>query len=80
MKRNPTPIHPGKILEEEFLVPLGLSINTLASSISIDDKTLTDVVSCKKSVNAELDFLLANYFKLSVGYWLSIQQKHDKDF
>jgi addiction module HigA family antidote len=73
------PIHPGEILNEEFLKPMGITGAQLARSINVEKRRIYDIINCHRSISAETDLLFAIFFKTSIGYWLSIQQKYDLD-
>jgi antitoxin HigA-1 len=72
--RNP---HPGEILREEFLVPLGLSQNQLAQAIGVPANRISEIIRGRRGVTADTDLRLARFFRLSEGYWLRLQNTHD---
>ena len=72
--KNP---HPGEILKEEFLAPLGLSQNRLARAIGVPPNRIHDIVRGRRSVTADTDLRLGRYFELSEGYWLRLQNAFD---
>ena len=69
--------HPGIILEEEFLQPLGLSQNGLAQAIGVLANRINEIVRGRRGITADTDLRLARFFKLSEGYWLRLQNTFD---
>lgn len=69
--------HPGKILQEEFLEPLGMSQNALAKAIDVPSNRINELVRGRRGVSADTDLRLARYFGLSEGYWLHLQNAYD---
>lgn len=74
--RLPNP-HPGEILLEDFLKPLGLSQSALAHAVGVPPRRINEVVLGKRAVTAETDLLLARYFGLSEGIFLGLQVDYD---
>lgn len=80
MKKNKlSPIHPGEILQEEFLTPMGLSQNRLALDISVPARRINEIVLRKRAVSADTALRLAAYFKMSAKFWLGLQAAYDLD-
>jgi addiction module HigA family antidote len=69
--------HPGKVLAEEFMRPLGLSQNALARSIDVPPRWINELVQGKCAVSAETDLRLARYLGLSEGFFLGLQADYD---
>ncbi len=69
--------HPGEILLEEFLKPMGLSQNGLARAIRVPPRRINEIVLAKRSVTADTDLRLARYFGVSEGFFLGLQVDHD---
>jgi addiction module HigA family antidote len=69
--------HPGEILLEEFLKPMGLSQNALARSIHVAPRRINEIVLGKRDVTADTDLRLARYFGLSEGFFLGLQMDYD---
>ena len=69
--------HPGEILCEEFLKPLGLSQNALARALRVSPRRINEIVLGKRSVSADTDLRLARYFGMSEGFWLGLQADYD---
>jgi addiction module HigA family antidote len=74
--RLPNP-HPGEILLEEFLKPMGLSQNALARAIHVPPRRINELVLGKRAVSADTDLRLARYFGLSEGVFLGLQNDYD---
>ncbi len=73
------PIHPGEVLLEEFLKPMGLSQNQLALSIRVPARRINEIVHGKRRVTADTALRLARYFKMSPQFWLGLQMDYDLD-
>ena len=69
--------HPGEILLEEFLKPMGLSQNALARAIHVPPRRINEIVLGLRGVTADTDLRLARYFGLSEGFFLSLQTEFD---
>ena len=78
MKRERiAPIHPGEILMEEFLKPLGISQYRLAKDISVPARRINEIVQRKRSISADTALRLSRYFNLSERFWLNLQARYD---
>ena len=73
------PIHPGEILLEEFLKPLGISQYRLAKEIGVPAQRIGDIVAGKRAITADTDLRLCRFFGLSEGYWLRGQVRFDTE-
>ncbi len=73
------PIHPGEILLEEFLKPMGLSQNQLANDIGVSPRRINEIVHGKRRITADTALRLAHYFKMSPQFWLGLQMDYDLD-
>ena len=71
------PIHPGKILLEEFLKPMGISQYRLAKDISVPARRINEIVQEKRSISANTALRLSRYFGLSERFWISLQANYD---
>lgn len=71
------PIHPGEILLEEYLTPLGVSQNKLARSLSITPKTISEIVLGKRGISPEMSIRLGKFFSQSPRFWLNLQTEYD---
>lgn len=81
LKKNTriSPIHPGEILKEEFLEPLGLSQNQLALSIRVPARRINEIVHGKRRITADTALRLARFFNMSPQFWLGLQMDYDLD-
>jgi addiction module HigA family antidote len=77
MANRMRPIHPGEILREEYLAPLGMSANALAAALHVPTNRLTSIVAGKRSVTADTALRLARAFRTSPEFWLNLQQAYD---
>jgi addiction module HigA family antidote len=71
------PIHPGEILFEEFLKPLGISQYKLAKDISVPPRRINEIVQGKRSISVDTALRLSRYFGLSERFWLDLQSRYD---
>ena len=71
------PIHPGEVLLEEFLKPLGISQYQLAKDISVPARRINEIVHRKRAISADTALRLARYFSLSERFWLNLQARYD---
>ena len=74
MKYRIRPIHPGEILREEYLLPLGMSANQLAQALHVPANRVSAIVSGKRAVTADTALRLARYFRTSAQFWMNLQQ------
>lgn len=77
-KRIP-PIHPGEILLEEFLKPMGLSQNKIALDIRVPARRINEIVLKKRRITPDTALRLAKYFHMSPQFWLGLQMDYDLD-
>ena len=73
------PIHPGEILLEEFLKPMGVSQNRLALDIRVPARRINEIVHGKRRITADTALRLAKYFDMSPQFWLGLQMDYDLD-
>lgn len=71
------PIHPGEILQEDFLQPMGISINRLAREIGVPAGRISTIVNGKRSITADTALRLGVYFGVSPELWLNLQSDYD---
>ncbi len=71
------PIHPGEVLMEDFLLPMGISQYRLAKDISVPARRINEIVHGKRSISADTALRLSRYFKLSERFWLNLQARFD---
>ena len=74
-----SPVHPGEVLLEEFLKPLGLSQYRLAKDISVPPRRINEIVHGTRAVSANTALRLSRYFGLSERFWLNLQAQYDLD-
>ncbi|MEK6673363.1 MAG: HigA family addiction module antitoxin [Nitrospirota bacterium] len=75
LKREPN--HPGEILKEEFLIPLGMSQSQLAKELKTTFRTINEIINCKRNISTEMAIRLARYFGTSEEVWLNLQNQYD---
>jgi antitoxin HigA-1 len=73
------PVHPGEVLQEEFLKPLGLSQHRLALDVGVDPRRINEIVLGRRSMTANTALRLARYFNTSAEFWLGLQSQYDLD-
>jgi addiction module HigA family antidote len=71
------PIHPGEILIEEFLRPMGISQYRLAKDISVPPRRINEIVHGKRAITADTALRLGRFFKMSPHFWLNLQSHFD---
>lgn len=76
-RRKMTPIHPGEILQEEFLAPLGISQYRLAKDISVPPRRINEIVRGERSITADTALRLARFFRTTERFWLNLQIRYD---
>ena len=73
------PVHPGEILRDEFLRPLGLSVYRLARALKISRPRLNDIVLRRRGVSTDTALRLGRYFGTTPEFWINLQARHDLD-
>jgi addiction module HigA family antidote len=71
------PIHPGEILLEEFLEPMGISQYRLAKDISVPPRRINEIVKGKRAITANTALRLSRYFGMAERFWLNLQTRYD---
>lgn len=71
------PIHPGEILREEFLEPMGISQYRLAKDISVPPRRINEIVHGKRSITADTALRFGRFFNMSPQFWLNLQTRFD---
>ena len=79
MSKKFSPLHPGEILREEFLLPMGISNYRLAKEIGVPQQRISEIVAGRRSITADTDLCLCKFFGLSEGYWLRGQMRFDTE-
>jgi len=77
--RKLSPLHPGEILQKEFLEPLGLSQNRLAMALHVPARRINEIVLGKRRVTADTALRLSRYFRMSPQFWLGLQMDYELD-
>jgi len=77
MDKKLNPIHPGEILMEEFLKPIGVSQYQLAKDISVPPRRINEIVHGKRSVTADTALRFGRFFGMSPQFWLNLQTRYD---
>jgi len=71
------PVHPGEILMQEFLEPMGLSQYRVAKDVSVPPRRINEIVHGKRAITADTALRLARFFGTSARFWLELQVQHD---
>ena len=79
MSRKLQPVHPGEVLQEEFLVPMGISQNRLALSVRVPARRINEIVLGRRGITADTALRLAKFFGTSARFWLGLQMDYDLD-
>jgi len=79
MAKRLAPVHPGEILLEEFLVPMGISQYRLAKDVGVPPRRINEIVHGTRAVSADTALRLARYFGTSERFWLNLQAQYDLD-
>lgn len=76
-KRGFDPIHPGEILLEEFLIPMGISQYRLAKDISVPQRRIGEIVRGNRAITADTALRLSRFFGMEAQFWLNLQVRYD---
>lgn len=76
-KRDIAPIHPGEILLEEFLLPMGITQYRLAKDISVPQRRIGEIVQGKRAISADTALRFGRYFGMEAQFWLNLQSRYD---
>jgi len=76
-KRQFDPIHPGEILLEEFLIPMGITQYRLAKDISVPQRRIGEIVNGNRSITADTALRLGRFFGMEPQFWLNLQARYD---
>ncbi|MGD0011933.1 MAG: HigA family addiction module antitoxin [Terriglobia bacterium] len=77
MARKLKPVHPGEILREEFMKPLGLSMNKLALDLRVPVTRIAEIVHQRRAITADTALRLGRYFKTTPVFWMNLQVRYD---
>jgi addiction module HigA family antidote len=78
-KQRLDPVHPGEVLLEEFLKPMGMSQSRLALAIGVHPRRINEIVLAKRAITADTALRLARFFGTSAKFWLGLQTDYDLD-
>jgi len=76
-KNRMRPVHPGEVLREDYLVPLGLSANALSKALAVPAPRVNDIVRERRGITADTAMRLARYFGGDARSWLNLQAAYD---
>ena len=79
MNKKLNPVHPGEVLLEEFLKPMGLSQNRLSLEIGVHPRRINEIVLGKRRITADTALRLGRYFGTSPQFWMGLQTDYDLD-
>lgn len=71
------PVHPGEIIKEDYLVPLGMSVEQLAQALGIDAAQMNEIIRGERGITADTAMFLGRYFATNAEYWLNLQSLYD---
>src|SRR5262245_39738608 len=71
------PVHPGEVLRQEFLEPLGMSVNALANALRVPATRLHEIVKCRRAITADTALRLARYFGDDPQSWMNLQVSYE---
>ena len=77
--RRLPPVHPGEILKEDLMAPLGLSINGIARDLRVPVTRMSEIVNARRSITADTALRLARYFGTTPEFWMNLQAAYDLD-
>lgn len=77
LKKRLPPVHPGEVLLEEFMKPLGLSANKLALALRVPSNRVVAIVNAKRAISADTALRLARYFNTTADFWVNLQARYD---
>lgn len=72
-----TPVHPGEMLREEFLIPMGLSAHALAMAIMVPGTRIAEIVKQKRGISGDTAVRLGRYFRTSPQFWMNLQSHYE---
>ena len=77
MLKKFAPVHPGEILMEEFLQPMGITQYRLSKDISVPPRRINEIIHGKRSISADTALRLSRYFGVSERFWINLQARYD---
>ena len=79
MPKKLPPVHPGEILYEEFMKPLGISQSRLGRDLGVSPRRINEIIHAKRAITADTALRLSRYFRMSAEFWLGLQSDYDLD-
>lgn len=76
-KRDFGPIHPGEVLLEEFLVPMGITQYRLAKDISVPQRRISEIVNGRRAITADTALRLGRFFGMEAQFWINLQSRYE---
>ncbi len=73
------PVHPGEVLREDFMAPLGLTMNRLALDLRVPVTRIAEIVHERRAITPDTALRLGRYFNTSARFWMNLQAAHDLD-
>lgn len=77
LRNGMRPVHPGEVLREEFLVPLGITAAQLARSLNVEPNTVEEIAAEKPAISPDMAKRLADHFDISEAFWNGLQADYD---
>ncbi len=77
LKKRSVPVHPGEMLRDEFMAPMGLSANALAIALRVPATRISDIVRERRAITADTAFRLSIYFDVTPEFWLNAQKQYE---
>lgn len=71
------PVHPGEMLREEFLLPLGLSANALALAVGVPATRIGEIINERRGISGDTAIRLGEYFRVGAEFWMNLQMRYD---
>ncbi len=71
------PVHPGEILREDLMLPLGISINRLARDLRVPVTRISEIVNCRRGISADTALRFSRYFGSTPEFWMNLQAAYD---
>jgi len=71
------PVHPGEMLREEFLVPLGMSANALALALGVPATRISEIVNERRGITGDTAIRLGEYFRIGPEFWMNLQTRYE---
>ena len=76
-RKKPVPVHPGEMLRDEFMAPMGLSANALAIALRVPATRITDIVRERRAITVDTALRLSIYFDMTPEYWITMQAQYE---